>query len=616
MKKEISRDRVEGFLHTSGTSIVNGREEPILLVGWGLGNWMLCEGYMWNMGGCSQFDRPRRIEQTIEALTGKAYAKRFWKTFRESYIADGDLQMMAEMGYNSLRVPIAARLFLEDGPKLRFREEGFRLLDQLLDACEKYRLYVFIDMHAAPGGQTGDNIDDSLDDLCRLFIDDAQFERGLALWEEIARRYHDRWIVGGYDLLNEPIRPPRFEGDTDLDRYTPRLREFYEQAIQRIRLHDQRHMVALEGIHWATDTGIFDHVYDPNMVIHFHRYACPPDISSFERYLEVSRRLQLPLWLGETGENELAWLSALIPLAFRLGISVTLWPWKKMSCVNSPCSVRVPDQWQLIRDYLSGGSQPDFSAAQDIFNQYLHNILIENCELNEQINAQLYRIPGCEISGTETGGQVRKTIKLTVPDGESLRIEYQYNLASNSYNDQTVELSNSASLEGGITQVDEEESNISVTIHKSAAGMDLKGIIIEKVDPDNNGIALEGAEFTLYEWKETAQGNWSYEQVGIYYTDTNGKLSLPDLKKNVAYKLVESKAPQGYENDSTPHYFYIASGSGEVAKPDDFSCYLSNESSVWRDSSFLVTRQDGAALASPANASRAYIESYHCKNFL
>lgn len=401
MKKELSRDRVEGFLHASGTCIVNGREEPILLVGWGLGNWMLCEGYMWNMGGCPQFDRPRRIEQTIEALTGKAYAKRFWKTFRESYIADGDLQMMAEMGYNSLRVPIAARLFLEDGPKLRFREEGFRLLDQLLAACEKYRLYVFIDMHAAPGGQTGANIDDSLDDLCRLFIDDAQFERGLALWEEIARRYHDRWIVGGYDLLNEPIRPPRFEGDTNLDRYTPRLREFYGQAIQRIRLHDQRHMVALEGIHWATDTGIFDHVYDPNMVIHFHRYACPPDISSFERYLEVSRRLQLPLWLGETGENELAWLSALIPLAFRLGISVTLWPWKKMSCVNSPCSVRVPDQWQLIRDYLSGGSQPDFSAAQDIFNQYLHNILIENCELNEQINAQLYRIPGCEISGTD-----------------------------------------------------------------------------------------------------------------------------------------------------------------------------------------------------------------------
>lgn len=401
MKKEIARNRVEGFLHAEGTSIVNGCGEPILLVGWGLGNWMLCEGYMWNLGGCPQFDRPRRIEQTIEALTGKTYAKRFWKTFRDSYITEGDLQMMAEMGYNSLRVPIAARLFLEDGPKLRFREEGFRLLDWLLDACEKYRLYVFIDLHAAPGGQTGDNIDDSLDDLCRLFIDDAQFDRGLALWEEIARRYHDRWIVGGYDLLNEPIRPPRFAGDTDLDRYTPRLKAFYQQAIERIRLHDQRHMVALEGIHWATDTGIFDHVYDPNMVIHFHRYACPPDISSLEKYLEVSRRLQLPLWLGETGENELAWLSALIPLAFRLGISVTLWPWKKMACANSPCSVRVPEGWQLIRDYLSGGSQPAFDAAQDIFNQYLHNIRIENCEMNEQINAQLYRIPGSEISGTD-----------------------------------------------------------------------------------------------------------------------------------------------------------------------------------------------------------------------
>lgn len=36
-------------------------------------------------------------------------------------------------------------------------------------------------------------------------MDADSYEKCLALWREIARRYRDRWIVGGYDLLNEPI---------------------------------------------------------------------------------------------------------------------------------------------------------------------------------------------------------------------------------------------------------------------------------------------------------------------------------------------------------------------------------------------------------------------------
>ena len=401
MKKAIERSRVSGFLHAAGTELRNGREERVLLLGWGLGNWLLCEGYMWGFDGHPQFDRPRRMEQTIRTLTGEKYAERFWTHFRDLYTTEADIALMAEMGCNSLRVPIASRLFLEEGPRPRFREEGFRLLDRLLEWCEKYGLYVFIDLHAAPGGQTGANIDDSTDDLCRLFIDEAQFECGLALWEEIARRYHNRWIVGGYDLLNEPIRPPRFPGDPDLDVYIPRLREFYEQAIERIRRHDKNHLVALEGPHWAADTDIFDHVYDGNMVIHFHRYGCPPDISALRPFLEVSEKLNVPLWLGETGENTMAWFSAMIPLAFRYGISVTLWPWKKIECENSPCSYAEPAEWHLIRTFLSGGVQPSYEKAQQVFSQLLQNIRVENCRINSGLQAHILRIPGCEIRGTD-----------------------------------------------------------------------------------------------------------------------------------------------------------------------------------------------------------------------
>ena len=401
MKKKFSRSLVEGFLDTDGRRIVNGEGKEILLTGWGLGNWLLCEGYMWMAHNLPRFDRPRRIEAVIEELTGKAWADKFWKRFRDSYITENDIQMMADMGYNSVRVPINSRLFLQEGPGMVFEKEGFELLDRVIDWCEQYRLYVFIDLHGAPGGQTGANIDDSVDDMCRLLMDADQFEKGLCLWEKIAERYRDRWIVGGYDLLNEPVRPVRFEGDRDLDAYVPRLKEFYEQCIARIRRIDGKHIITLEGHHWATDTEIFTHVYDPKMVIHFHRYGCSPDLSAFQPWLDLSEKLNVPLWLGETGENTMEWFSAMMPLAASLNIGVNMWPWKKMNCENSPCSVIPPAEWQQILEYVRNGVHPGYEKAQKILGEYLKNMLVENCNINEKLAANVFRLPGCTIAGTD-----------------------------------------------------------------------------------------------------------------------------------------------------------------------------------------------------------------------
>jgi len=114
---------------------------------------------------------------------------------------------MAELGYNSVRIPLNWRVFMEAEPGLLWKEDGFRLLDRCIDWCEEYKLYAFLDLHGAPGGQTGANIDDSVDNVPRLFIDSDSWFKGIKLWERIAERYKDRWIVAGYDLLNEPIAP-------------------------------------------------------------------------------------------------------------------------------------------------------------------------------------------------------------------------------------------------------------------------------------------------------------------------------------------------------------------------------------------------------------------------
>ncbi|NLU51314.1 MAG: glycoside hydrolase family 5 protein [Clostridiaceae bacterium] len=391
---------VNGFLKAQGTDIVNGAGERIILKGWGLGNWLLCEGYMWLSDGSSRFDRPRRIEAVIRELTGSEYSKNFWEKFRDRYITRDDVRYMAQLGYNSVRLPINWRILMEDEPGIIWKEDGFKLIDRFLDWCEEEDLYVFLDLHGAPGGQTGHNIDDSIDDMPRLFMDQDSWDKGIALWGELARRYKNREVVGGYDILNEPLRPG-LTNEKNLDYLLPRLAKFYDEAIAEIRKYDTKHMISLEGHHWATDISVFYKVYDENSLIHFHRYACLPGLESFRPYLEISKRLNLPLWLGETGENIVEWYAAMYPLSVSLGIGYNLWTWKKMNCTNSPLSVKKPEGWEKIIAYTKGGPRPSYEEAQAIFDQYLENIKFENCVKNEAVNIHVFRHPGCRVRGTD-----------------------------------------------------------------------------------------------------------------------------------------------------------------------------------------------------------------------
>ena len=74
------------------------------------------------------------------------------------------------------------------------------------------------------------------------------------LTEEFMRRYKDRWIIGAYDCINEPISmTPRRE------ELTPKLVYFYEEMIRRCRKIDQKHLFLLNGTQFSSLTYFFDH---------------------------------------------------------------------------------------------------------------------------------------------------------------------------------------------------------------------------------------------------------------------------------------------------------------------------------------------------------------------
>jgi len=378
------------FLRTRGQDIVNEKGEKVLLRGVGLGNWMLPEGYMWKFGEGG--DRPRKIEKIVSDLIGPANASQFWKEFRQSYVTEADVKRIAELGYNSVRPALNARLFLTETDPPQSVAEGFELLDNLVKWSKAHGVYVIIDMHGAPGGQTGQNIDDSANDQPELFMQQKYQDQLVDLWVAIARRYKDEPTVAGYDLLNEPL--PERTGAAP--KYKHLVEPLYQRLTKAIREVDSRHMIILEGVDWANDWSIFTKPFDANLVYQFHYYCWdnPTKLKGVKRYLDQRARLNAPVWVGETGErdNTIYWGTTEYFEANNIGWS--FWPWKKMDTVNTPYSIKRPEGWDGVAAYSRGEGKPSREIAQQAFDELLKNIRLENCVYHpEVVNAMLRRAP-------------------------------------------------------------------------------------------------------------------------------------------------------------------------------------------------------------------------------
>lgn len=389
---------VKGFLHTEGTKIVNGDGEEIILQGYGCGNWTNPEGFM--VGGPKdielkggifspnyipprRFDRRRTFNQVLQELCGTEYARNFWPVWYRNHLGEDDIRAMASLGLNSVRLPINAVTLLEEEPGLVWNEDGFKMLDDVIDWCEKYRIYAILDLHAAPGGQSATACDGGLDNYPHLYMDDESWDRALAIWERLAKRYADRWIVGGYDLLNEPVSLPNHRF------CVPKLAQFYDEAIARIRQYDTKHMFTLEGSCFSRSNEIFDHDYDPgyhNWCIHVHIYGASPERRELYPYLLKGMEYNVPVWIGEGGASDTV-NTVFFDIAADYGIGFNLWCWKtameKDGMTRAVC-YHLPKDWEIVRAYFSGAPKPSYAKSIAVFDELLENVKYKNCVHNKE----------------------------------------------------------------------------------------------------------------------------------------------------------------------------------------------------------------------------------------
>jgi len=248
-------------------------------------------------------------------------------------------------------------------------------------------------MHAAPGGQTGANIDDSPNDQPELFSNKRNQDRLVELWVKIAQRYNDEPAVAAYDLLNEPL--PRRTGAED--KYKDQLEPLYKRITAAIREVDKRHMITLEGADWANDWSVFSAPFDPNVFYQFHFYCWdrPTRLNGIEKFLRDRDRLNTPVWVGETGEKDNAIYWATTQCFETHNIGWSFWPWKKMDTRNTPYSIQPPVGWDAVAAYSRGRQKPSVELAEKAFTGLLNNIRLANCTFcPDVVNAIFRRVPG------------------------------------------------------------------------------------------------------------------------------------------------------------------------------------------------------------------------------
>ena len=329
------------FVHRVGKNIHDIHDQPFTLKGVGIGSWLYFEGYMFKSFG--ELDRHHRWVKHVEKHCGKAYSDVFFERFYQSFFTEKDIILLKKEGFNSIRVPLDYQFLFKHSDvdvELEKDETHFKYLDDMIGLCKKHDVYVILDLHAAPGGQTGTNIDNS-NDHPNLFINELYQRQTLYIWKEIASRYKDEPYIAAYDLLNEPL-PHMFNA------YEPLLMPLYKDIIQAIRSVDPYHMITLEGTHWSTKWDIFDHLPDDNMMLQFHKYWNEPTIESIQSFIDKRDLLNVPIYMGEGGENNLLWYSTVFKLYDQLNISYAFWTYKKMDANNSVISFKKPPMWDCF----------------------------------------------------------------------------------------------------------------------------------------------------------------------------------------------------------------------------------------------------------------------------
>lgn len=423
----------QGFLKTQGQKIVDSKGENVYLKGLGLGGWMLQEGYMLKT---DDFAGPQyKIKEKIAEVAGEDGKNEFYKAYLKNGITKKDIDSLAKWGFNSIRLPMHYDLYTLPIEKEKVKgentwlEEGFVMTDNLLKWCEDNKIYLILDLHAAPGGQGNDaNISDNDKSKPNLWESEENQKKTIALWKKLAERYKDKEWIAGYDLINEPNYPFTGKNPNGTDEMSNApLWKLQKDISDAIRQVDKNHIIILEGNGWGNNYNGLPKLWDDNLVLSFHKYWTTNAPESIQNIIDMRQKLDVPVWLGETGENSNVWFTELNQLLLKNNIGYAYWPMKKIDNIAGVTNVKItPDYQKLLNYWKNGGQKPTKEFARKTLMKIADNYKMENVEVKKDVIDAMFR---------QVNDESTKPYKKHVAPGRIFATDYDLGRFGSAYSD-------------------------------------------------------------------------------------------------------------------------------------------------------------------------------------
>jgi aryl-phospho-beta-D-glucosidase BglC (GH1 family) len=326
------------MLFIKGNKIFSGNRE-LTLRGVAIGGWLMMEGYM--LGG--ENIPETAFKQTL--IDPQAFSNRF----RRAFITPADAQRIKGLGFNCVRIPFNHKL-IEAAP-FQIDIVGMEALKQAVKMFADLKIYVILDMHAVPGCQNPDWHADA-SGKALFWEEEENQKRYFYLWEELSKAFKNEEMIAGYDIMNEPV--------TEKESL---LIEVYKKTIDLIRTNGDRHIIFLEGNHWARETAFMEPLFGENIALSVHFYepieltfnwqgqSAYPGVIKGENWgqelvyqkLKVYAKHGVPVFVGEFGvssanqsRGRLAWLEDVLAAMAKLNFHWTYWTYKSAAPMNFP----------------------------------------------------------------------------------------------------------------------------------------------------------------------------------------------------------------------------------------------------------------------------------------
>ncbi|MAM19158.1 MAG: cellulase family glycosylhydrolase [Christiangramia sp.] len=387
------------FLHAKNKQILDSSDEPVILRGIGLGGHMLQEGYMLKVPFSGQ---QHVFRNHVEELIGEEKTQQFYDKWLQNFTQKADIDSLKAWGFNSVRLPMHYNLYtspvereVEKG-KNTWLEKGFAMTDSLVSWCKANDMYLILDMHATPGGQGHDvNISDRDTSKPSLWESKENQDKLVALWKKLADRYKDEPTIGAYDMINEPNWS--FEEGINIngieDSKNEPLKDLMIKITKAIREVDNNHIIIIEGNGWGNNYSGVLPPWDDNMVLSFHKYWNNNNQESIQKFIDFRDQYNIPIWLGESGENSNVWFADAISLMERNDIGWCWWPLKKIG-FNNPLEIKMNPGYENILNYWKGEAEkPSEDEAFEAMMQLAENTKIQNNIIHYEVIDAMIRQP-------------------------------------------------------------------------------------------------------------------------------------------------------------------------------------------------------------------------------